>query len=79
MSIKQLPQDAIDKIKSSVTITSLNGVVGCLLKNSLDASASKIQVTIDYRKGNCSVEDNGHGISPAEFQQHGGLGKLHRM
>ncbi|KAF9775476.1 hypothetical protein IL306_006420 [Fusarium sp. DS 682] len=77
MIIRQLPQDVVDKIKSSVNITSLNGVVCGLVTNSLDAGASKINITIDYSRGNCTVEDNGSGIPPEEFKDGGGLGKLH--
>ncbi|KAG7421031.1 DNA mismatch repair protein MLH3 [Fusarium oxysporum f. sp. rapae] len=77
MVIRQLPQDVVDKIKSSVNITSLNGVVCGLVANSLDAGASKINVSIDYSRGNCTVEDNGSGIPPEEFKDGGGLGKLH--
>ena len=78
MSIKALPKDAIDRIKSSATITSLNGVICELTKNSLDAGATRINVFVDYTKGNCSLEDNGEGIPPAEFQEAGGLLKPHR-
>ncbi|WZH39290.1 Dna mismatch repair mlh3 [Fusarium acuminatum] len=77
MIIRQLPQDVVDKIKSSVNITSLNGVVCGLVTNSLDAGASKINISIDYSRGNCTVEDNGSGIPPEEFTDSGGLGKLH--
>ncbi|KAK4444049.1 hypothetical protein QBC34DRAFT_416056 [Podospora aff. communis PSN243] len=77
MSIKLLPGDVIAQIKSSVVITSLNGVVFGLLQNSLDAGASKISISIDYGRGNCTVEDNGLGIPPAEFGEDGGLGKLY--
>ncbi|KAI0014937.1 hypothetical protein F4780DRAFT_766144 [Xylariomycetidae sp. FL0641] len=77
MSIQQLPEDVIAQIKSATTITSLDGVVCGLLKNSLDAEASKITVSIDYTRGSCSVEDDGLGIPPAEFSSHGGLCKLH--
>lgn len=78
MSIRQLPEDVVDRLKSSVVITSLNGVVCGLLKNSLDAGATKINITVDYGRGNCTLEDNGIGISPEEFKEGGGLGKLHR-
>jgi DNA mismatch repair protein MLH3 len=78
MSIRRLPEDAVDKLKSSVTITSLNEVIVGLLKNSLDASASSIRITLSYAKGDCSVVDDGHGIPPSEFLEDGGLGKLHR-
>ncbi|KAF5611799.1 DNA mismatch repair MLH3 [Fusarium subglutinans] len=77
MIIRQLPQDVVEKIKSSVNITSLNGVVCGLITNSLDAGASKINISIDYSRGNCTVEDNGSGIPPEEFKDGGGLGKLH--
>jgi DNA mismatch repair protein MLH3 len=78
MIIRQLPKDVVDKIKSSVNITSLNGVVCGLIANSLDAGASKVNISIDYARGNCTVEDNGSGIPPDEFKDSGGLGKLHR-
>ncbi|RYP70119.1 hypothetical protein DL771_005631 [Monosporascus sp. 5C6A] len=77
MSIQQLPKEVICQIKSSTTITSLNGVICGLVKNSLDAEATKISVSVDYARGNCSVEDNGLGIPPAEFKLDGDLGKLH--
>ncbi|KAI0851964.1 hypothetical protein F5Y00DRAFT_228297 [Daldinia vernicosa] len=77
MSIQQLPEHVIAQIKSSTAITSLNSVVCGLVNNSLDAEATKIVVSIDYIRGNCSVEDNGLGIPPEEFKSAGGLGKLH--
>lgn len=77
MSIQPLPGDVIAQIKSSAVITSLNGVVDGLLRNSLDAGATKINISIDYSRGNCSVEDNGLGIPPACFRKDGGLGKLY--
>ncbi|KAL7624554.1 DNA mismatch repair protein [Parahypoxylon ruwenzoriense] len=77
MSIQQLPENVIAQIKSSTTVTSLNAVVCGLVKNSLDAQATKITISIDYVRGNCSVEDNGLGIPPNEFKPTGGLGKLH--
>ncbi|KAK0613293.1 hypothetical protein B0T14DRAFT_437119 [Immersiella caudata] len=75
MSIKLLPGDVIAQIKSAVVITSLNGVTFGLLQNSLDAGSSKISISIDYARGNCTVEDNGLGILPADFQEDGGLGR----
>ncbi|KAI8959991.1 hypothetical protein F5Y11DRAFT_331268 [Daldinia sp. FL1419] len=77
MSIQQLPEHVIAQIKSSTTITSLNSVVCGLVQNSLDAEATKITVSIDYVRGNCTIEDNGLGIPPEEFKPTGGLGKLH--
>ncbi|ESZ89904.1 hypothetical protein SBOR_9716 [Sclerotinia borealis F-4128] len=77
MSIQPLPSDVIAQIKSSSTITSLNGVIFELVKNSLDASSSKIDIVVDYSRGSCTVEDNGLGILPSEFGEDGGLGKLY--
>ncbi|KAI0385515.1 hypothetical protein F5Y04DRAFT_187007 [Hypomontagnella monticulosa] len=77
MSIQRLPDHVIAQIKSSTVITSLNGVICGLVKNSLDAEATKITVSVDYARGNCSVEDNGLGIPPSEFSSAGSLGKLH--
>ncbi|KAH9893801.1 hypothetical protein F4778DRAFT_748542 [Xylariomycetidae sp. FL2044] len=77
MSIQQLPDYVIAQIKSSTTITSLNAVVCGLVKNALDAQATKLTISLDYSRGSCSVEDNGVGIPPPEFRDTGGLGKLH--
>ncbi|KAI0809498.1 hypothetical protein GGR55DRAFT_650173 [Xylaria sp. FL0064] len=77
MSIQPLPKDVVAQIKSSTTITSLNGVICGLLRNSLDSGASKVTITVDYVRGNCCVEDDGLGILPAEFLPSGGLGRLH--
>ncbi|PTB73266.1 hypothetical protein M440DRAFT_22063 [Trichoderma longibrachiatum ATCC 18648] len=75
MSIRPLPEHVVGKIRSSSTITSLNGVVCGLLKNSLDAGATKVNVIVEYGRGNCIVEDNGLGIVPGDFSEDGGLGK----
>ncbi|KAL4940403.1 hypothetical protein BDV06DRAFT_20366 [Aspergillus oleicola] len=75
--IQPLPHEVAAKIKSSTSITHLNGVILELAKNALDANACNIYVTVDYRRGGCVVEDDGDGIAPAEFQPEGGLGKAH--
>ncbi|KAF7931099.1 uncharacterized protein EAE97_009308 [Botrytis byssoidea] len=77
MSIQPLPSDVIAQIKSSSTITTLNGVIFELVKNCLDASCSRIEIDVDYSRGSCIVEDNGLGILPSEFGENGGLGKLY--
>lgn len=74
-----LPGDVIAQINSSTAITSLTDVVLGLLKNSLDAQATKVDITVDFGRGSCSVEDDGDGIAPANFGQDSGLGKLYRM
>ncbi|GAB7361501.1 hypothetical protein MBLNU230_g1557t1 [Neophaeotheca triangularis] len=75
--ILPLPPDAIAQIHSSKNITNLQGVVLALLENCLDAQASKVHINVDFRKGGCSVEDNGEGMKPVEFTEFGGLGKLY--
>lgn len=76
-TIIPLSSDAAARIKSSASITSLNQVVVGLVENSLDALAKQIQVRVDYGRGTCSVEDDGHGIPPAEFVDDGGLGQIY--
>ena len=78
-AILPLPPQVVAQIKSSVLITSLNDVVLDLAKNALDANATKIDVTVNFAHGGCVVEDDGDGIRREEFQETGGLGKLHCM
>lgn len=77
--IKALPDDVASKIKSSIVISSLSVVVVGLLKNSLDAQADKVDISVDFGRGSCTVEDDGCGIAPADFHHDGGLGKIYRM
>ena len=77
MSLRPLPDEVVAQIKSSTAVGSLTGVVVELLKNSLDAKAARIDVTVDFARGSCTVEDDGMGIPPAEFREVGGLGKLY--
>ncbi|KAJ6788054.1 hypothetical protein PWT90_09275 [Aphanocladium album] len=73
MSIRQLPHEVVEKIASSSSVISLNDAVCGLVKNSLDANAQKINIFLDYVRGNCTVEDDGEGISADEFGIGGGL------
>ncbi|OCL09930.1 hypothetical protein AOQ84DRAFT_338228 [Glonium stellatum] len=76
-AILPLPTDVVTQIKSSTAIICLSGVIVELLKNSLDAGATKVEITVDFARGGCIVEDNGLGISPTEFREEGGLGKMY--
>ncbi|TKX18863.1 histidine kinase-like protein 14 [Elsinoe australis] len=76
-TIQPLAPDVIAHLKSSVVITSLFDVVLGLLENSLDASSSTIDISVDFVRGSCTVEDDGTGISPSAFRVDGGLGQLH--
>lgn len=76
--IRPLPFDVAAKIKSSTSITHLNGVIVELVKNALDANAHTVCIAVDFKRGSCIVEDDGEGIQQAEFDPSGGLGKAHR-
>ena len=76
--IRRLPPDVAAQIKSSTAIPSLSSAVLGLLKNSLDAQASRVDISVDFGRGACWVEDDGHGIAPADFREDGGLGKAYR-
>jgi DNA mismatch repair protein MLH3 len=75
--IVPLPEEVVAQIKSTTVITSIEDVVCGLVKNALDAQATRIEISVDFRLGGCVVEDNGDGIAPAEFVEPGGLGKMH--
>lgn len=76
-SILPLLDHVAAQIKSSTAIVSLSSVVLDLFKNALDAHATRLEATIDYARGACTVQDDGLGIPPLEFREEGGLGKLH--
>ena len=75
--ILPLPSEVASQIKSSTAISSLGHAVVGLLENCLDAEARKIDITVDFLRGACTVEDDGQGINPTEFSDGGGLGKLY--
>jgi len=73
--ILPLPPDVVAQIKSSTAIVSLTDVALELLKNALDAGATRIEAIVDFERGDCSAEDDGWGIAPLDFAEEGGLGK----
>ncbi|SMR64047.1 unnamed protein product [Zymoseptoria tritici ST99CH_3D1] len=75
--ILPLSPDAIAQIHSSKHITTLQGVILSLLENCLDAASTKVDITVDWERGSCTIEDNGDGIPPNEFAEDGGLGKMY--
>ena len=76
--IKPLLPDVAAQIKSSTTISSLSEVIFGLIQNAFDAWARRIDVEVDFGRASCSVEDDGCGISPADFGEDGGLGRPYR-
>ncbi len=77
LQIVPLSPDVVAQIKSSSVIISLNDVLKGLIENSLDSGASKIDLSVDFARGVCVVEDNGTGIATEEFREEGGLAKLY--
>ncbi|CBX92283.1 similar to DNA mismatch repair protein (Mlh3) [Plenodomus lingam JN3] len=71
--ILPLPDDVAAQVKSSTAIVSVSHVVLELLKNALDAKATRIEAAVDFARGGCTVEDDGVGIPPIEFRHQGGL------
>ncbi|KAI4182772.1 MAG: hypothetical protein LQ346_006492 [Caloplaca aetnensis] len=78
-SIRRLPDDVVTQIKSSTIITSLEYVVIELVKNALDAGSHRIDVSVDFGRGACTVEDDGFGICSGDFLENGGLGMAFRL
>ncbi|XP_043931104.1 PMS1 protein homolog 1 [Protopterus annectens] len=65
--MNQLPTDTICLLSSSQVITSVVSVVKELIENSLDASATNIEVRLDnYGLDRIEVRDNGDGIKSAD-------------
>jgi DNA mismatch repair protein MLH3 len=77
--IRPLPEVVVSQIESSSIITSLNAVIVGLLQNSLDSGATRVEISVNFGRGNCTVEDDGRGIHPFEFTVDGGLGKMYRQ
>ncbi|KAF1922046.1 hypothetical protein BDU57DRAFT_486555 [Ampelomyces quisqualis] len=75
--IRPLPGHVAAQITSSAAIVSLSAAVLGLFQNALDAQATRLDATVDYARGACTVHDNGLGIPPLEFGDAGALGKLH--
>lgn len=63
------------QIRSSVEITALGDAVEQLLCNALDADATNVRIEVDFKKGFCSVVDNGCGIPAQEFGEDGNLAR----
>ena len=76
--ILPLPPEVAEKVQSSAKISNLNGVIIELAKNSLDAGAGSLSIVVDHRRGGCIVEDDGHGIPAAEFNDGSGMCRPHR-
>lgn len=63
-SIESLPAHVAALLRSSIIVSSLEHVVLGLVKNSLDAQASRIDIIVHIARGYCTVTDDGHGYLP---------------
>jgi|SRR6266581_2663720 len=62
-SLKSLSEPVRTRLRSTQLLTSLPQVVSELVQNSLDASASHIEIGVDCQEWECWVKDDGHGIA----------------
>ena len=76
-TILPLAADVAAQIRSTSTITSVEDAIVGLFQNSLDAGASRITILVTFRRGGCTVEDDGSGILPVNFSENGRLGETH--
>ena len=76
--ISPIPEDIAAKIKSTVAINSLSDVAIGLLRNSLNANATNVNLRLTLSTGSCCCEDNGVGISKEQFAHNGVFGAASR-
>jgi len=62
-SLKSLSEPVRTRLRSTQLLTSLPQVVSELVQNSLDASASHIEIGVDCQEWECWIKDDGHGIA----------------
>ncbi|KAL1946475.1 hypothetical protein VTO73DRAFT_14579 [Trametes versicolor] len=61
--ITYLPSSTQSQLRSTQILTSLPQIISELVQNSLDANAHSVDVTLDPAEWECSVRDDGAGIS----------------
>jgi len=61
-TLQLLSEPVRTRLRSTQILTSLPQVVSELVQNSLDASASHIDIGVDCQEWECWVKDDGHGI-----------------
>ncbi len=66
--IKQLPVNLINQIAAGEVIERPSSVVKELVENSIDANATKIEISVSNECRNIRIADNGSGIHPDDIQ-----------
>lgn len=66
-TIKRLPKSVHSSLRSSIVLFDLSRVVEELVYNSIDANASKIDISVNARACYVKVEDDGCGITRDEL------------
>ncbi len=66
--IKQLPVNLVNQIAAGEVIERPAGVVKELAENSIDAGATRIEISISNECRNIRIADNGSGIHPDDIQ-----------
>lgn len=61
--IASLPSSTQSQLRSTQILTSLPQLISELVQNSLDAGAHNIDVAVDPEEWECTVRDDGAGIS----------------
>jgi DNA mismatch repair ATPase MutL len=67
-SIKLLPVDTINSVRTSFIIASFGQAVEEVVLNSIDAKATSIEVNLDVNNWSFSVLDNGTGIHYSDLK-----------
>lgn len=73
--IRPLPEQACAQICSSADLVSPAQVLAGLVENALDANAKAIKIHVNLRKGYFMVQDDGSGISEADFAEDAFMGQ----
>ncbi|KAI8904626.1 diacylglycerol acyltransferase-domain-containing protein [Powellomyces hirtus] len=68
MSIRKLPDELVQQLRSGIVISSIQQCVVELVQNALDAQATVIQVLVNAPAASVQVVDNGLGIDPCCFK-----------
>ncbi|CAH2352797.1 DNA mismatch repair protein Mlh3p [[Candida] railenensis] len=70
-SIAKLNEEVSSHVDASAHITNVSGVIRELLRNSIDANATKVSIILDLATFSFQVCDNGQGIAEEDFSMVG--------